>query len=50
MADFLEALWDVVTNDTAFAAAARFAAVLSFAAVGEWIAHSAQPVSVIART
>jgi general nucleoside transport system permease protein len=46
MVDFLEALWDVVTNDTAFAAAARFAAVLSFAAVGEWIAERAGTLNI----
>ena len=35
----LEAFWDVLSSGTAYTAATRFAAVLIFAAVGEWVAE-----------
>ena len=36
---FFEAIWDVLSTETAYTAATRFAAVLVFAAVGEWVAE-----------
>ena len=36
---FLEAIWDVMSTESAYTAATRFAAVLVFAAVGEWVAE-----------
>ncbi|MAK95753.1 MAG: ABC transporter permease [Euryarchaeota archaeon] len=36
---FLEAVWDVISTESAYTAATRFAAVLVFAAVGEWVAE-----------
>ena len=36
---FFEGIWDVLTTDTAYTAATRFAAVLVFAAAGEWVAE-----------
>ena len=36
---FIEAIWDVLSTESAYTAASRFAAVLVFAAVGEWVAE-----------
>jgi len=36
---FIEAIWDVMSTESAYTAATRFAAVLVFAAVGEWVAE-----------
>ena len=36
---FFEAIWDVLSTETAYTAATRLAAVLVFAAVGEWVAE-----------
>ena len=37
----LEAIWDVMSTETAYTAATRFAAVLIFVAVGECVAERA---------
>ncbi len=46
MIDFIAAFWDVFTNDTAYSAAARFAAVLAFVATGEWVAERAGTLNI----
>lgn len=46
MGDFLGALGDVLSSDTAYTSAVRFAAVLAFAAVGEWIAERAGTLNI----
>jgi len=44
--DFFSALADVFTSETAYTSAVRFAAVLAFAAVGEWIAERAGTLNI----
>lgn len=39
MIDFLSAVFDIATNETAYISAVAFAALLGFAAVGEWVAE-----------
>lgn len=46
MGDFLSALADVLTAETAYSSAVRFAAVLAFAAIGEWIAERAGTLNI----
>ena len=42
----LEAIWDVMSTETAYTAATRFAAVLIFVAVGEWVAERAGTLNI----
>jgi simple sugar transport system permease protein len=44
--DLLRAVVDVLTSETAWTSAVRFAAVLAFAAVGEWIAERAGTLNI----
>ena len=46
MLDFLTAVGDVITSDVAWSGAMRFAALLTFAAVGETIAERAGTLNV----
>jgi simple sugar transport system permease protein len=46
MGDFLSALGDVLSAETAYSSAVRFAAVLAFAAIGEWIAERAGTLNI----
>jgi ABC-type uncharacterized transport system permease subunit len=46
MGDFLSAFGDVLTAETAYSSAVRFAAVLAFAAIGEWIAERAGTLNI----
>lgn len=46
MGDLLSAIGDVLTAESAYAGAVRFAAVLAFAAVGEWIAERAGTLNI----
>jgi general nucleoside transport system permease protein len=44
--DFLGAIGDVLSSETAYTSAMRFAAVLAFAAIGEWIAERAGTLNI----
>lgn len=46
MADLLGAVWEVLSTETAYTAAARFAVVLAFVAAGEWIAERAGTLNI----
>ena len=46
MTDLLSAVWDVLSTETAYTAAARFAVVLAFVAAGEWIAERAGTLNI----
>lgn len=46
MGDFWSALWQVLSSEEAYSGAARFAAVLAFAAVGETIAERAGTLNI----
>ncbi len=46
MVDFLNACVDVLTDEAAIGAAARFAAVLAFVATGEWVAERAGTLNI----
>ena len=42
----MDAVWDVLSNDTTWSAAVRFAALLLFAASGEWVAERAGTLNI----
>ncbi len=46
MGELLSAIGDVLTAESAYAGAVRFAAVLAFAAIGEWIAERAGTLNI----
>lgn len=46
MSDFSSGLFDVLGSESMYTAAARFAGVLAFAAVGEWIAERAGTLNI----
>jgi len=46
MIAFAAAIWDVLTSDTMYGSTVRFAALLAFAATGEWIAEKAGTMNI----
>ena len=46
MLAFGGSLWDVITADATYASTMRFATLLAFAAIGEWIAERAGTMNI----
>ena len=43
---FFEAVWDIFSSDTTYLNGALFAALLAFAACGEWVAERAGTINI----
>ena len=44
--EFFEAVWDIISSDTTYLNGALFAALLAFAACGEWVAERAGTINI----
>ena len=42
----MEAIWDVLPSDSTYSSTMRFATLLAFAAIGEWIAERAGTINI----